>query len=143
MANLFGVFRTIGHDIEVGAVKVWHLIEVLGHDVDVVFIDTLKALQVLGFTRDQIDHALLQAEQALVMYVEGQQATWSANTVATLQHEFVASSLVEQLGLSAPLAQTLTTIVSKLYATGSSKLEGLIDGARLRAEAAAGLTPAS
>lgn len=141
MGKVFGVFGAIGHGLKVAAVSTWHLIEMIGHDVDVIFVDTLRAAQVLGYDKEHILMAVAHAEDALKLYVEGHQAGWTAETVQVLQHEFVVSSLMEKLGLSGPIAHTLTTIVSKLYASGSTKIEGLIAAAVAHAEAAAGLTP--
>lgn len=135
MNRVFGVFRWIGHEIG----QLPHLIAVLGHDVDVIFIDLLKGALAMGFTQDHIYHAVEQAKTALETYVEGKEASWTATTVATLQHEFVASSLVEKFGLQPALSHTLTSIVSRLFQTGSSKLDGLIDAAVAHGEAAAGL----
>lgn len=142
MGKVFGVFGMIGHGLKVGALATWHLIEVIGHDADVIFIDTLKAAQVLGYDKEHILTAVSHAEDALRMYVENHEAGWTAATVQTLQHQFVTDSLIEKLGLSAPLAHTLTTIVSKLYSAGSPKMLSLIDAAVKFAEEKAGLLPA-
>jgi hypothetical protein len=139
--NVFGIFRAIPHAIKVGVVKAWHVIEIIGHDADVLFVDTLKAAQLLGYDKEHILEAVHHAEQSLNMYIEGKQADWTQETVATLQHAFVKNSLIEKLGLSAPVASMLTTIVSKLYATGSKHLQTLVQEAANLAAEKAGLVP--
>lgn len=136
MNKIFGVFRWIGHEVA----QLPHLIAVIGHDVDVIFLDVIKGLVALGFTPDHIHYAVLQAKTALETYVEGKEPEWTATTVATLQHEFVASSLVQKFGLQDKLAHALTVGVSRLFQLGSSKLNGLIESAAAAADAAAGST---
>jgi len=142
MNAVFGVFGKIGHALKVGAVDAWHVIEVIGHDADVLFIDTLKAAQLLGFSKTDLLHAVGKAAQSLTMYVDGKEPGWTQDVVQTLQHEFVTSSLVEQLGMQAPVANTLSVIVSKLFAAGSSKLDALVAAGTAHIEAQAGLTDA-
>lgn len=135
----FGIFGTIVKDIEVGAVKAWHVIELVGHDADVLFIDTLKAAQLLGIDKAHLLAAVERAKVATETYVEGKLPQWTAETVAVLQHEFVASSLVQKFGLAPAIATTITTIVSKLFASGSSKLVALIEEAVKVAEVQSGI----
>lgn len=139
MSKVFGVFGSIGHGLEKAVIAIAHGIGFFIHHPDQVFTDLLVAAVHIGFSDDHILHAVAAADTALKTYIEGHQEGWTAATVQALQHEFVVSTLMSKFGFAGPIAQTLTTIVSKLYATGSSKLLGLVDAAIKHAEAAAGL----
>lgn len=141
MNKVFGIFGMIGHGLATGIAAVAHGIGFFIHHPDAVFTKLLEAAVHIGFSDEHILHAVAAADTALKTYIEGHQTGWTTDVVATLQHEFVASSLVERFGLAAPLAHTLTVIVSKLFSTGSAKLEGLLDAALQHAETAAKLTP--
>lgn len=139
MGKVFGIFGTIGHGLAHAVTAIAHGIGFFIHHPDQVFTDLLVAAVHIGFSDDHILHAVAAADTALKTYVEGHQEAWTSATVQVLQHEFVVSTLMERFGLAAPIAHTLTTIVSKLYATGSHKLLALVDTAIAHAEAAAGL----
>lgn len=137
------ILGLLGHDIKVGVLAVEHGLVALLHDAEAVFHVTLDVAKALGFSNDQILSTVAHYEQAAVTYVEGRLPEWDARTVAVLQNEFVKSSLIEKLGLGPAAAQLLTSLVGRLYATGSAKLPALVDLAVRAAESAAGLTPAS
>ena len=136
----FGFFGVIVKDVEAVAVKTWHVIELIGKDADVLFLDTIKAAELLGIDKAHLLTGVERAKVAVEQYTAEKFPTLEATAIAQLQHEFVSMSLVQKFGLQKHASDLVTTIVSKLFASGSSKLQGLIDTAVKAAESQAGLT---
>lgn len=137
--NVGTVLGLIGHDLKVVGSKVVSVVKTLLHDADAIFHVTLDCAKALGFSDDQILATVKHYEEAGVAYVEGKIPEWDAKTVAYLQNAFVKDSLVEKLGMGHAASQLLTSLVGRLYASGSSKLPSLVDAAVRAVEASVGL----
>lgn len=138
--NIKTVFGVIGHDLKVVADDAWHVIELLGHDADAVVVDALEAAVKLGFSKVDVLAALGHAATAVENYTAEKFPTLAADALGQLQHDFVASSLVQSTGLGQVLSTTLSAIVSRIVSSGSAKVEGLLAQGAATLAAQAGLT---
>lgn len=130
MGKVFGIFGTLAHGLAVGIKAVASAISEVVHHPDVIAAKLVESLVHLGFSDEHILTAIERADTAVKTYIEGHEPGWDAATVAVLQHQFVVDSLIARFpSLAVPVAQTLTTVVSKLFALGGSVVEGLLDKA--------------
>jgi hypothetical protein len=119
MVNIFGLIVHEGKLIVDGVKRMFGFVE---HEVIV-----LTHYAITTFGKDAVEHALTYGKEWLDVHAPQLAEETSDHVRATLQHEFVKSSLIEKSGIAAAISNFLAAQANHLLGPNGSNVKSLID----------------